>query len=481
MRFFIIFLSFCFGVLLFRWLLNNPKTQNHISKIDRFMSRIAAYLICLPFVIIPYAFLNSDDYNITTNLLVLGSILLIDLILSLLNRFLLKNMIGNEFKYVIYGFILFVVACALQVTEYNLAATLTFFVLGSCVEFKIYSFRNFKKTVFEWFNRLKKSVLHILASFLLVLLAYCLIPYIEAIESKILIPVAIGLVLSFTLLFIVIMFEKKKGGKIKNMKTSKHNLINNVCFWLFIISLLLLSAIILFAVYLYKIDIISSLGIKNLFENKDGTFDMGIFWTAIGAVGAILIGVFTVKNSISLYKLQKEQHDLTTIPRIMLKDISIKEDISISTNAAHTVYKTIEGIDYPYYSDTITPINSFGNLAMIVAEIINTSEAFSKVYLSNVTICKDGEKICEFNGSTFGFPNNTLFVDKHESGKIGLVVDKSVLSKISHSEMKIALFLRNNFDKTYIDTHTYCLLSICDDAVTVYPKKDPNNGLAEVK
>lgn len=236
------------------------------------MSRIASYLICLPFVIIPYAFLNSDDYNITTNLLVLGSILLIDLILSLLNRFLLKDMIGNEFKYVIYGFILFVVACALQATEYDLAVTLTFFVLGSCIEFKIYSFRNFKKTVFEWFNRLKKSVLHILASFLLVLLAYCLIPYIEAIESKILIPVAMGLVLSFTLLFIVIMFEKKKGGKIINMKTSKHKFTNNVCFWLFIISLLLLSAIILFAVYLYKIDIISSLGIKNLFENKDSTF-----------------------------------------------------------------------------------------------------------------------------------------------------------------------------------------------------------------
>lgn len=60
MRFFIIFLSFCFGVLLFRWLLNNPKTQNYISKIDRFMSRIAAYLICLPFVIIPYAFLPKS-------------------------------------------------------------------------------------------------------------------------------------------------------------------------------------------------------------------------------------------------------------------------------------------------------------------------------------------------------------------------------------------------------------------------------------
>lgn len=265
------------------------------------------------------------------------------------------------------------------------------------------------------------------------------------------------------------------------MKTSKHKLINNVCFWLFIISLLVLCAIILFAAYLYKIDIISSLGIKYLFQNKDGVFDMSVFWTAVGAVGAILIGILTVHNSISLYKLQKEQHDLSTIPRIMLKDISVKGNISISTNAAQTVYKTIEGIDYPYYSDIVTPINSLGNLSMIVVEVINTSEAFAKVSLSNITICKEGEKICEFNGSTFGFPNNTLFVDKQKSGKIGLVVDKDVLSKISHSKIEISLFLRNNFEKTYLDTHSYRLISICDDAVTVLPQKDPTNGLVEVK
>lgn len=259
----------------------------------------------------------------------------------------------------------------------------------------------------------------------------------------------------------------------------KNKTYNGIIICLSIIAATLFIGVTLFAVYLYKIKIITLFDLRVIFY-ENNKFSWSTFWTAIGASGTIFVGVLSIVISKLLYNLQDSDFKSRTTPHIMLKRISIRNPVNILTAKSKNEYKSIEDFPYPYFTNIKESFEDFNNLSMLTLDIINTSPSFCNICLCNITIYNNNATIAEFNGSTFGYPNMSLILCENEIGKIGLIVSQNSLEKLKHCEIKITLILNTNEKKQFKDTNVYCIISHCDDAVMIAPKKDKANSFVEL-
>ena len=264
------------------------------------------------------------------------------------------------------------------------------------------------------------------------------------------------------------------------MKISIKGLIKNACFWLAIISVILLFGVILFTVYLYKIDLLSLIDFRTLFYGDDNTFSATVLWTAIGALSAAVVGVFTVVNNYYLYKLQKRQLDHQTIPHVMLKRISIVDNLSYQLSSDGTRIKRISGISFPLYTNTKGHTDDPSTLTMLVLNFHNTSSVFAKISLTTISISDHLSTFAEYNGSSIGYHDNYLFLCGNSSDSLGLLVEKDLLARLRGAELKVSIDLLNDSGERFRDTHTFRLINSCDDTVITMPAKADDNSFVQI-
>ena|GEM_PF-5046713 len=94
--------------------------------------------------------------------------------------------------------------------------------------------------------------------------------------------------------------------------------------WLCAISSLIFIGLILFAIYLLRLEYITLFDIRFLFTNDTGNYDWGIFWSFAGAFGTIFVALLALRLINKLGKIQMQQYDLEAMPFVMLGSISLK-------------------------------------------------------------------------------------------------------------------------------------------------------------
>lgn len=273
------------------------------------------------------------------------------------------------------------------------------------------------------------------------------------------------------------------------MNFKKHKILNNICFWLFIIALLLLSGIILFAVYLYKIDLIKLIDFRALIYNEQGAFSPDLFWSAlesigtvIGTIAAILIGIFTIKISIEVKKIEEKQNRLYTEPHIFTDTIKIQPAwFQLSDNSKKL--KGLKDFYHPFYNDKGEEID-FTYSSIVVLEFINSSEAFARLRFDSAIFKNNDDVIASFDMSTFGTHINHIMVPSGTNpniARIGLVINTQKLPLLHGTTLTISYFLDNNFGECFKEIQNYIISDITDDTVSFYPVDFTQNSYKKIQ
>jgi hypothetical protein len=216
--------------------------------------------------------------------------------------------------------------------------------------------------------------------------------------------------------------------------------------WLCVISVLVFVTVVLFAIYLISQEYITIIDIRFLFANDDGSYDWGIFWTFVGAVGSIFVAVLAYILSRRLAKIQVQQYDMEATPFIMLRNVALKSTHVLTENR---IFVGFEGINFPYFKDNITPdAASSGSPKYFEIELMNTSKTFTRVIFRDCEFENKGEILLGFNGSTNSIRCNDLFLEQNSVGSIGLVFSDNGCS-LKGSEVKLNLLLRNNYGDVF--------------------------------
>lgn len=263
------------------------------------------------------------------------------------------------------------------------------------------------------------------------------------------------------------------------MKNIKNNNLG-ICILLAIIALILLCGVILFAAYVYRFDPLSLF--SALFQT-----DANVIWSAINVVATMGVGIATVVVSIKLAKLQKgqahienQQHLLKTEPHILIDSIEINP-AECELTADKKMVKTITGVNYPYYTNTLEDI-SLSNFSIITLSIINTSEAFARLRFHEAIIKHNDEDIvAQYNISTFGAHKNHIMLKKGDSGKIGLLISNELLGKLRGTQLTVSTYLDNNFNECFWDEQSYHIAHVCEEYVTFMPTAVGKNSFKKIE
>jgi len=263
------------------------------------------------------------------------------------------------------------------------------------------------------------------------------------------------------------------------MKNDK-NSTKGICICLGIIAFLLLCGVILFAAYIYKFEPLSLFAA--LFQTN-----ANVIWSAINVVATAGVGIATVIVSIKLAKLQegqahieKQQHLLQTEPHILIDSLEVCA-AECELTADKKILKTIKGIDYPYYINTLED-NHLTNFSIITVTIINTSEAFARLRFDEAIIKQNDESIiAKYNISTFGAHKNHTMLKRGGSGKIGLLIGNDILSKLSGTQFTLSTYLDNNFNECFRDEQSYHISDVCEERVTFMPLSISKNTFKKIE
>lgn len=224
-------------------------------------------------------------------------------------------------------------------------------------------------------------------------------------------------------------------------------------------------SVILVVTCIYKYDLWSF--IKVIFQEK---FE-GV-WNVLDVVASTVVGILTVTISSKLSKVQArqsnmeiKQNQLTTEPHILVDNIEVMSAEG-ELSADKTKFKTINGVDFPYYINIQDNVDLLDSV-LIVVSFVNTSEAFARVRF-NKLVFKDPEEniIGEYSISTVGVNKNHVMLPKGKSGKIGFVINRNLLSKLEGTRFSISTFLDNNFNECFKDIQNYYISAICEEKVS---------------
>ncbi len=258
--------------------------------------------------------------------------------------------------------------------------------------------------------------------------------------------------------------------------TNKPNF--SICVWLGIIAFLLLCGVILFSAYIYKFEPLSMF--DTIFH-----LDKSIGWSALEAIGTIVIGVVTIILSINLAKAQEKQAEIQNLQNKLYIEPHILVDSFDITSAKceytsdRTEIKSIENIDYPFFTNRKDTLD-LNDIYVLSITFINTSEAFARLRFNEAIIKSDDEIIGEYNMSTFGTHKNHIMINKGESKKIGLIISEKFIKKLRCTDIMISCYLDNNYNTTYLDKQSYVLLSNADERVSFMPKKLSDNYYGKI-
>lgn len=262
------------------------------------------------------------------------------------------------------------------------------------------------------------------------------------------------------------------------------NIFNNICFWLFIISTILLFLAILFCIYLFKINAIHLIDFRNLIFDDNNKFSPNLFWTSLSALGtllgtiaAIIIGIYTLKLNNKLHEIENTQLRLYTEPHVMLNSISISR-VDFETSIDNSKIKGIAKFPYPYYSELKSPPN-LASSVLIVLDVVNTSFAFARLRFDSAKFT-DNNQIClaEYNLSTIGTHINHIMLPTNNfdsSAKLGLIIDSKNINLLAGSKLTLSYFLDNNFGDHFKEVQHQYITDITDDIVSFYPCDFKNN------
>lgn len=263
---------------------------------------------------------------------------------------------------------------------------------------------------------------------------------------------------------------------------------NNVCFWLFFIAIFLLTGVVLFAIYLYKIDLIHLIDFRSLLYNEQNVFSPELLWssveavaTLIGTLAAILIGIFTIKMSKRLQEIEEQQNQLYTEPHALVDNISI-QSATFEISEQNKI-KGLQNCNYPFYNNKNDKLD-FAPSSLIVLEFINTSEAFARLRFDNAIFRNGDTIVASFDMSTFGTHPNHIMLPKEnirENAKIGLFINNQILSQLRGTTLTISCFLDNNFKHCFRETQSYLISDITDEIVSFYPQDFRNNTYEKIK
>ena len=235
----------------------------------------------------------------------------------------------------------------------------------------------------------------------------------------------------------------------------------DICIVLSLIVICLGIGDILMASYVYR----SSVG--GLFQAE-----MGVVWDALNVVVTAMVGVATIIISRKLAKLEEKQADieikqnrLYTEPHILVDSIEISS-VEGELSADRTQFKTLKGVDYPYYSN-IRDESNLKDSVLITVSIVNTYEAFARVRFNEASFENlDGNKIAEYKMSTFGISKSHIMIPKDRSGKIGFLLNRRLQDKLDNSKFLISTYLDNNFNECFKDTQNYVIWAVCEEKVS---------------
>ena len=253
-----------------------------------------------------------------------------------------------------------------------------------------------------------------------------------------------------------------------------------ICVWLAVIAVFILCGVILFAAYVYKFDPLTPF--TQLFQT-----DADVIWSAINVVATAGVGIATVIVSMRLAKLQegqahieKQQHLLQTEPHILVDSLEIHSAECILTADKKTI-KTVNGIDYPYYTNILEK-SDLSNFSIITVTIVNTSEAFARLRFNEAIIKQNDEQVvAKYNGSTFGAHKNHTMLKQGSSGKIGLLISNELLSKLRGTHFTISNYLDNNFNECFLDEQSYHISDVCEERVTFMPITISKNTFKKIE
>ena len=228
---------------------------------------------------------------------------------------------------------------------------------------------------------------------------------------------------------------------------------------------LVIVSVILVVTCIYKYDLWSF--IKVIFRAK---FE-GV-WNALDVVVSAVVGILTVTISSKLSKVQErqsymemKQNQLTTEPHILVDNIEVMSAEG-ELSADKTKFKTIKGVDFPYYINIQDNVDLLDSV-LIVVSFVNTSEAFARIRFNELVFRNsEGNKIWECNISTLGVNKNHVMLPKGKSAKIGFVINRSLLSKLEGARFSISTFLDNNFNECFKDIQNYYISAICEEKVS---------------
>lgn len=135
-------------------------------------------------------------------------------------------------------------------------------------------------------------------------------------------------------------------------------------------------------------------------------------------------------------------------------------------SADRTQFKTLKGVDYPYYSN-IRDESNLKDSVLITVSIVNTSEAFARVRFNEASFENlDGNKIAEYKMSTFGISKSHIMIPKDRSGKIGFLLNRRLQDKLDNSKFLISTYLDNNFNECFKDIQNYVIWAVCEEKVS---------------
>ena len=270
--------------------------------------------------------------------------------------------------------------------------------------------------------------------------------------------------------------QKNKGAT--KMKSNKNNHLG-ICICLACIAVLLLCGVILFAAHIYKFDPLSVFCV--LFQT-----DANVIWSAINVIVTAWVGIATIVISSKLAKLQvgqskmdAEQHRLQTEPHILIDSIEISPAICNYTSDRKRI-KTIEGVEYPYYVNTLED-HDFSGSSIMTITVVNTSEAFACLSFDKACIKHNNEEpIAQYNISTFGAHKNHIMLRRDGFGKIGLLINNDLLRTLRGTKLTFSTYLRNNFNERFWDEQHYHISDVCEEMVTFMPYDISKNTFMKI-
>lgn len=269
---------------------------------------------------------------------------------------------------------------------------------------------------------------------------------------------------------------------------SKIKVFSNICFWLCIIAALLLVGIVLFAVYLYKVNIISLIDLSTLFTNENGVFDFSVFWTAISAISAVIavivaffIGKRQIEISDKVANIEDWQNRLYIEPHTIVNDISTSEVVWEKSEDG-TKIRSIKDCGFPYYTELITKTD-LNDYILLKIDFFNTSEAFARLRFDEAQFVNEDKVVAKFNMSTMGTHVNHIVVSTKSSqgsSSVGLLLSKELVKKLRGASMTVSCFLDNNFNNCYRETQSYFISDIVDNKVSFYPISVDKNEFKKI-